>query len=353
VIESQRSAVAVNTDGARSLNVAGQPLVSVVTPVYNGAEHLSECIESVLAQTYQNWEYIIVDNRSTDASSKIAHRYADADSRIRVHKNQQFLPAIANHNAALRQISLASKYCKVVFADDLIRPECLEKMVRVADTHPSVGLVSAHCLEGEQVICKGLPESSTVVSGRETCRRHLLERLYLFGSANSVLYRADLVRGRDSFYDEGNIHADNEVCFELLKTCDFGFVHEVLTFTRVREGSRNAVSSGRQTHFAGMLHILRRHGTHYLSPEELEKLLDQNLSEYYRFLSKSLFLRRDRMFWDYHKKSLAEAGFGFSRFRLMQATLESLFKAVLHPQSAMKNLARVGKKRLGYGEGAT
>src|SRR6266850_1561334 len=145
--------------------------------MYNGAEYLSECIESILAQTYQNWDYTIVDNCSTDASLKIARHYASKDSRIRVHENQQFLRVIPNHNAALRQISPASKYCKVVFADDWIFPECLEKMLALAEEHPSAGLVGAYCLEGRQVICTGLPYSSSLVGGREICRQHLLSRL--------------------------------------------------------------------------------------------------------------------------------------------------------------------------------
>ena len=64
-----------------------QPLVSVVTPVFNGGKFLGECIDSVLAQTYTNWEYVIVDNCSTDATLEIAQRYAAADPRIRVYHN--------------------------------------------------------------------------------------------------------------------------------------------------------------------------------------------------------------------------------------------------------------------------
>src|ERR1044071_7298806 len=112
-----------------------QPLVSVVTPVYNNAAHFEECIESVLAQTYRNWEYTIVDNCSTDGSGEIARRYAARDSRIRVVRNDQFLRVMANHNRALRAISPDSKYCKMVFADDWIFPECLERMVAVAEQH--------------------------------------------------------------------------------------------------------------------------------------------------------------------------------------------------------------------------
>src|SRR6266851_2770139 len=105
------------------MNTTSQPLVSIVTPVYNEAEYLAECIGSVLAQTYQNWDYTIVDNCSTDGSVEIAHRYAAKDQRIRILENQQFLHAIPNFNVALRQISPTSKYCKVVLGDDRLFPE--------------------------------------------------------------------------------------------------------------------------------------------------------------------------------------------------------------------------------------
>ena len=58
------------------MNTASEPLVSIVTPVYNEAEYLAECIESILAQLYQNWDYTIVDNCSTDGSVEVARRYA-------------------------------------------------------------------------------------------------------------------------------------------------------------------------------------------------------------------------------------------------------------------------------------
>src|SRR3981081_2095829 len=58
------------------------PLVSVITPIYNGAEYVAEFIESVLRQTYRNWEYILVDNCSTDGSNVIVERYVSRDKRL-------------------------------------------------------------------------------------------------------------------------------------------------------------------------------------------------------------------------------------------------------------------------------
>ena len=69
----------------------------------------------------------------------------------------------------------------------------------------------------------------------------------MFGSALAVLYRAGLVRGSDPFYNEANIHADTEVCFKLRRTSDFGFVHQILTFTRVRSESLSTISADLHT----------------------------------------------------------------------------------------------------------
>src|SRR5271165_507440 len=121
-----------------SADMKSYPLVSIVTPLYNNRDHLGECIESVLTQTYPNWDYTIVNNCSTDGSEEIARQYAARDRRIRVITNQTFLRAVPNHNLASRQISADSKYCKIVFADDWISPECVEAIVAVAEKNPSV-----------------------------------------------------------------------------------------------------------------------------------------------------------------------------------------------------------------------
>jgi glycosyltransferase involved in cell wall biosynthesis len=333
----------------RNAAPASPPLVSIVTPVYNEEEHLAECIESVLSQTYKNWDYVIVDNCSTDGSLEIARRYAAKDRRIRIWQNQRFLHAVSNHNGALRQVSPASKYCKVVFADDWIFPECLERMVAIAEKYPSIGIVSAYGLHGSHVAWTGLPYPSSFVSGREICRQLFLQGLYVFGTPTSVLYRADLVRKNDPFYNERNImHGDMEACVALLKTCDFGFVHQILTFTRLRPGCRIALSEDLETFIVGKLHDLATHGPDYLTREEFESCLDSRLSEYYHVLASNLVRRRPKEFWDYHKRELAEAGVGFDRARLAVATLSKLFNALLNPKSTVKDLLIWGQCLAGH-----
>jgi glycosyltransferase involved in cell wall biosynthesis len=309
--------------------------------MYNEAAYVAECIDSVLAQTYENWEYVIVDNCSTDRSTTIAQSYAERDQRIRVLQNSEFLEAIANFNAALRQMSPASKYCKVVFADDKIFPECVERMVGIAEAHPSVGIVGAYGIEGSQVVWTGLPYPGTVFSGREVCRRLFLEGLYVFGTATSLLYRADLIRSHDPFFDASDVHSDMETCVVLLKNCDFGFVHQVLTITRVREGSRITLSRRVNTLAASKLNQLTAHGRDFLSPEEFAWCLDRSVSRYYWDLAGSFVRGRDRAFWEYHKKALEAAGVGFSRVRLARTVIARIGAAVLNPKDSMQQLSRV------------
>ena len=127
--------------------------MSVVTPVFNGAKYLRACIESVLAQSYDNWDYTIVDNCSTDGSLAIAHEYAETHPQINVRSNEQFVGVIENHNRAFRSISPDAKYCKLVSADDWIYPECISKLVDLAERHPSVGIVGSYSANDHGVRC--------------------------------------------------------------------------------------------------------------------------------------------------------------------------------------------------------
>jgi hypothetical protein len=82
-----------------------------------------------------------------------------------------------------------------------------------------------------------------------------------------------------------------------------------------------------------------------LTAEELSTRRNQELSDYYRFLSKSLFLRRDRGFWEYHKKKLIELGYGLSRARLARATLANLLAAALRPADALRRIGKAAGPR--------
>lgn len=286
-----------------------RPLVSVVTPVHNGEPYIAECVESVLAQTYDHLEYIVVDNCSTDATPDIVRRYAERDPRLRLVQPAEFVGPDPNANRALREISPDSSYTKVVHADDLIFPECLERMVGLAAAHSSVGVVAAYRLEGCRVTLDGLPLELTVVPGREICRSQLLGRPwgYLFGSPSSVLYRSDLVRSRPEFYALDNpFQSDQEACLLLLQESDFGFVHQVLTYTRRHEGADSTYYERVGAEEPGQLRLLVKYGPIFLRQDELERRLAARALAYVAMLARHPARLRRREFREFHARTFAE-----------------------------------------------
>ena len=106
------------------------PLVSVVTPVYNGETTLCECIESVLAQTYPNWNYVIVDNCSTDRTHDIAQEYAVKDARIRVHRND-----LGSGDWRELEPGRCDLVVSVLY-DKIIGPELIHATPQIINCHP-------------------------------------------------------------------------------------------------------------------------------------------------------------------------------------------------------------------------
>lgn len=308
-------------------------LVAVVTPVYNGAPWLAECIESVLGQTHRNWTYLIADNCSTDGSAEIADAYAARDPRIVVHRHRTHLPAIPNWNRTLALVSPHAAYCKMVLADDAIYATCLQRMVELAEEYPSVGIVSAYELRGDRIALVGLPPDVRFVPGRELCHRVLTQGGYFFGSPSSTLMRADLVRARSpAFYNEDyvarepedaarlerlwpaehsvfdHLHADSEVCYALLAESDFGFVHEVLTYSRMHPGSITSRWTARvDTWTPGMLATILRYSRCFLDDREQRRILRSLVRRYELCMLKSV--ARLRIVWSadfrrYHGEAL-------------------------------------------------
>ena len=315
-----------------------EPFVSVVTPVYNGEAYLAECIESILNQSYKNFEYIIVNNCSKDRTLAIALEYAKKDNRIRVHDNREFLEVIANHNLAFSLISPEAKYCKDVSGDDFLFPECLTQMVGLAEANPSVGIIGSYQLSGDHILWQGFKYPRAVLSGHEICRQIFLggDKTFGFGSPTSILYRADLVRSSEAFYPNASPHADTSACFKHLRNSSFGFVYQVLSYERIHEETQSRKSKEINRYSSAYLNDLILYGPWYLDKEEFNQLLSKILRGYHRFLAINYFVGfRDREFWDYHKGRLEELGHPLTRLALFRAALLAIPQEVLNPGQAI------------------
>ena len=310
-----------------------QPFVSVVTPFYNTADYLADCIESVLAQTYSNFEYILVDNQSTDGSAAIAAAYAAKDKRIRVVRNATFVGQVPNYNGALRQVSPAAVYVKMVQADDCIFSECLDRMVAVAESHPSAAIVSSYYLTGAHICGGGIEWPVECIPGATASRMHLLEGRFLFGTPTTLLYQGDLVRSRDPFFSESSLHEDTELCHEVMTHSDLGFVHQVLSFNRVGNGGILTSVDSFHWQLLDFYLTLRKCGPLFLTPDELADRIRTVRAEYLRVLGESAVLQREPEFWAYHEKGLKTVGEELpSRLELAPQLGRAVLKAAVRPK---------------------
>lgn len=329
-----------------------RPTISVVTPVHNTEEYLEQCIASVLAQTRTDFEYLIIENCSDDGSGEIADRFAAEDSRIRVIRTPELLPQVENYNFALSHISNHSRYTKICQADDWLYPRCLEEMVALGDTYRSVGLIGAYSISGSRLTNVGLPAETSVVPGREAAALHLRDRIFLFGSATTVMYRSDLVRARVPFYAVGRLHEDTEACLELLESSDFGFVHQVLSYCREQNESITAAAADLLPEAIDRVIAVKEHGPRHLDTEDQRAAEAWAIDEYYRSLARrvlrGLIVPANDRFWDYQRRGLGLVGERIERRRLARAIVAAVAVAALSPLDLLQKLPALGRRRLGH-----
>jgi glycosyltransferase involved in cell wall biosynthesis len=116
----------------------GTPRVSLALPVYNGERFLAECVESLLAQTYRDFELVIADNASSDATERMGRDFAMRDPRVRYIRRDTNLGAVANHNLLIGET--ASELIMWTGADDVHDPARLERLIDALDQQPDAVL---------------------------------------------------------------------------------------------------------------------------------------------------------------------------------------------------------------------
>jgi glycosyltransferase involved in cell wall biosynthesis len=164
------------------------PLVTVLTTVYNRAPYLAACIESVLAQTMDDLELIIVDDCSTDGSYAVAERYL-SDPRVRLYRNDTNLGDYPNRN---RAASLArGTYLKYVDGDDLIYPHCLELMVEGMETFHAAGYGISQELSGVM--------APALLSPRDAYHSHFFETGLFSAGPLDAIFRRDAFEELEGF----------------------------------------------------------------------------------------------------------------------------------------------------------
>jgi hypothetical protein len=246
-------------------------------------------------------------------------------------------------------MSPAAKYCKVVSADDFLFPECISRLVECAEANPSAGLIGSYQLSGEYIRWQGFKYPKAVIPGVQLCRQIFLgdDKNFGFGTPTSLLYRADLVRASAAFYPNASPHADTSACFSSLRTSDFGFVYQVLSYEHTHQSTQSFWSAQINRYASARLNDLMEYGPFYLSNKEQQQEIKKALDDYHRFLAINWLIgSRNKEFWNYHQTRLRELGYPLRPFPLVKAATFSILREILNPEQAIRKLwARISSRR--------
>lgn len=212
------------------------PKVAVVMAVYNGERYLQEAVESILKQTFADFEFLVVDDGSTDRTPAILQEFAERDTRIRVLQNAENLGLTKSLNRGIR--ASQGEYIARMDADDISHPDRFKRQIVFLHEHPGHGLVGSWYVkideQGRELWREELPTED------QELRKNLIVRNPL-PHASLMMRRQALERV--GLYDERwQVSQDYELLFRLSHEYEIGAVPEVLFFSRT---SRVSVTSTR------------------------------------------------------------------------------------------------------------
>ncbi len=220
------------------------PTVSVCIPVYNGERFLAETIRSVLDQTFRDFELVLLENASTDASLDVMRSFGDP--RIRIERNRTTLPQPDNWNRVTELCR--APLIKLVCADDLMHPRCLKLQVGPMEADAGLAVVAArqHLIdERSRVLVPGRSLSGLlgVRTAVEVARGVVRHGANPVGGPNAVLFRRGHFLAVGGWRPDHTLVMDLDLWMRLLECGEFLGLPETLSAFRIRRGSVSAENS--------------------------------------------------------------------------------------------------------------
>ena len=235
---------------ARVMSEISAPIVSVCIPAYRGAAHIAAAIESVLRQSFTDFELVIIDDNSTDDTAAIVQRYHD--SRIRFLRNPENIGPQENWNKCLNESR--GKYFKLLPQDDLLGPDCLKNQIAVLDQDGAQGLALVFCAR-TIVDARDRPIMQRAYSGRASgviaaqllIRDCMRRGTNLIGEPGSVMFRRHCAITVGPFDASIPYVLDLDYWFRLLLQGDAYYLSEPLASFRISRGSWSVAIGARQS----------------------------------------------------------------------------------------------------------
>ena len=263
------------------------PLISVIVPVYRVEEYLERCVKSILSQTYENLEVILVDDGSPDQCPAICDACAEKDARVKViHQENKGLSGARNAG-----IDAASgEYLAFVDSDDYVSPHFIEELYQLLqDTGCAIGQCRFSYVKGDGLVEES--DSAFCIYRGESLMEQLYgpeEKATCFVVAWNKLYRAELFKETGIRYPEGRIHEDEATTYRLFHEAKkLAFLDRALYgYYTENGGSITSVFSAKRlqwlTAHEERIAFFKKNGYEKLLPAAYRKLCDACITFYFR-----------------------------------------------------------------------
>jgi len=206
-------------------------LISVVMPVYNAEKFLSQAIESVLTQSYKNFEFIIIDDCSTDSSYQISQKYQKNDLRIKLFKNNKNMGVGYTLNQAISKSK--DQYLARMDADDIMDPERLIKQINFLKNNKCVVCLGSWMKE--------INENNEIIGNRTTplLHKHIYEKMFYEMAIQNptLMINRNLVPKEFEWCKTDGILDDLDLLFKLLQYGEFANIGEFLMLYRIHNNN--------------------------------------------------------------------------------------------------------------------
>jgi glycosyltransferase involved in cell wall biosynthesis len=248
------------------------PKVSIAIPVYNGETHLAETINSVLTQSWGDFELIICDDHSTDGSLDVAA--ACADDRIRILRSERNLGFGGNWNRCLG--AARGDYIKILPQDDLLHPDCLSKQVQVLESDAIGEVALVFCARtivgpsGRSHLTRRLSGKTASYTGAGIAKLTARKGTNPIGEPGAVLFRRTAARTAGPFNGARPFVIDIDYWLRLLKHGHAVYLPDVLASFRVSRGSHSVrIARHQAAEFKAFLTDLKVAGHYPLSDGDI------------------------------------------------------------------------------------
>ena len=237
-----------------------EPLVSVCIPAYNNAGYIKETIDSILNQTYQNIELVIVDDNSKDETLKVIQSIKDP--RIKVYHNEENLGMVGNWNKCL---SLANgEYIKLICADDMIDNNAIEIEAKAMQQNPTANLVESDTrlvdINGKKTGVFHRYRKSGLVDGKKVAKKSLLIQNFFGAPVNNMIRKSALETV--GYFDESFTYIlDFDMWIRLACSGDVYIIHQQLNNFRIRNDSNtgNLIGENRDVYVDEHRRLVEKH----------------------------------------------------------------------------------------------